>query len=1046
MAALTAGVVTTTSIDDAAVEATAPTAVLCNGNNAFCGYAFHVKNGTTSVLPSKSIGAHYGAGWSIPASSNNSAGTGFCLNDQFFGVPVGPVTERSMAPGWTTAQITSAAYLLAHYAGDRVSPYQPIEIDAAGEFPGFTTRQRYAAVHLALLSVVPNWSGGSVYSPLVDPATMQLFNDAAGTIPSSQQVIAPLVQTMVAAATSHHADGSGVLLSAVHNAGTVTVTATKDGLPVADLPIWPATTTGVTYTGTATSQAYLNAPLMGWPSLDYSTSRSGAGVTDAAGQATFHVTRAALALGIRFDTEDAPGQLHNYGDGINSQDNLTWLSGDIRTNFDVVGAEPTALISTQVSDSAPTVGETLSDSVFLDTLDPGVTAEVQLQLFDLTLDPTGSGTPLVDVTVSGLGNGITSGLAPWTITVAQAGHTLGYRERVLTTSDGMTAAPFEWSTLGIVSETATVQGLVAAEAHLRKTVSGDGTTWFNTQTGTVPSYGPAAASADPTAGSYDNGGPNQGDAVPVFPAGTSVSFRYEVWLDPASTGVVVFTDGTTGVVTDDNGTAGDTTDDTRPAYTSGDDGDGVLEPDEIWVYTAAAARTAAAGEVYTNSSAIPAGDVHRATNPTGPTEGTTTPRTDPAGYVVPSLQTSVATVVDGGRTLSPAGGELVDTVTYANLVPGQAVTIAGTLQLRQPDGSVSATTITGTATITPSTATGTADVHFAVPSPIAAGSYVAFETLSFDGLTIATHADPDDAAQTFDVVTPSLTTSVRNPTDGTRFLPPTGGTVIDEVCFTDLHGTTEATIEGTLQRRQPDGTTTPTGITGTTTFPVTTTDDCIDVAFTVPPDNQPGTLVAYENLIVDGTIVATHADPDDAAQTFVQRSPIDITTQACHAQVVTVNGAMTGSTCDRITVHGDPGDIVRGTSTAYLWAGGTRACGQPGPAATWSVTVGPDGVGTTATEMVSVPLGANWEWIETATTDDGRQFARECATAPRNALESFEMRRGGGGGDEIPQAGSDVWRVIRLAFTVVALGAAALIVGRRRRRGASPIASPTAAG
>lgn len=895
--------------------ATAPSAALCNGNNAFCGYALHVKNGSTSVLPSKSIGAHYGAGWSIPASSNNSAGIGFCLNDQFFGVPIGPVVERPLAPGWTTAQMSTAAYILTNFAGDRVSPYQPIAIESNGEFPGFTTRQRYAAVHLALLSVVPNFAGGSTYSPLIDPTTMQLFNDVGGTIPSAQQVLAPLVQDIVAAANDHHADGSPVVLTATNAAGVVTVTATKDGLPVADLPIWPDTISGVTYSGATTSQAHLNAQLMGWPSLDYSSTLAGAGVTDATGEARFTVTRAALAGGLRFRTEEPPGQLHSFGDGINSQDNLTWLSGDIRRPSTRLISLPTAFIGTQISNGSPVVGESLSDVVLLFALDPGVTAEVQLQLFDLTLDPDGTGTPLVDVTVDGLGNGTTPDLAPWTVTVAQAGHTLGYRERLLTTSDGMTVAPFEWSVLGIASETATMQGLVTAETHLRKTVSGDGTTWFNAQAGSGPSYGPAAAPADPAGGSHDDGAPDQGDAVPVFADGTQVSFRYEVWLDPTSTGVVQFGNGTTDVVTDDNGTAVDTDDDFHPGYTSGDDGDGVLELGETWVYTASDARVATAGETYRNHSAIPSGDVHRSTNLTGPSEGTTTPRRDPAGYVVPSLQTSVGAAVDGGRTISPDGGTMVDTITYTNLVPGQTVTIAGELQRRTDDGAVAPTAITGTATITPTDPEGTAEVTFIVPAGSDPGTYVVFETLTFDGI-----------------------------------------------------------------------------------------------------------------------VVAEHSDPDDQDQTFVKRSPIEVTTEACHSQVITVNAEPTGMTCDRITVRGDPGDVVTGTSTAYRWIGGSRDCATPGAVAEWTVTVGPNGVGTGDTEMVAVPVGPSWEWIESATSQDGRRFFRNCATSPQDARESFVMRRGGGGGNDFPHAGADTVLAARVGATALAAGAAALSLSRRRRR------------
>lgn len=1019
------------------VEATAPSAAVCNGNNAFCGYTLHVKNGTTTVLASKSLGAHYGPGWSIPTSANNSTGTGFCMNDQFTGVPISSVSERPLAPGWTAVQMASAAYILANFAGDRVTPFQSLAIDANGEFPGFTTRQRYTAVHLALLSVMPNWIGGSTYAPLVNPATMQLFADAAGTIPSSQQVLAPLVQSMVATANAHHSGGSPVVLTAMNSAGVVTVTATKDGLPVADLPIWPNTTTGVTYTGTTTSQAYLNAQLMGWPSLDYATSLTGAGVTDAAGEATFAVTHAALATGLRFTAEESPGQVHNFGDGLNSQDNLTWLAGDIRRTSVVLAALPTALIATQISDQSPVVGETISDSVLLDALDVGVTAEVQLQLFDLTLDPTGAGTPLLDVTIPALGNGTTPGLAPWTVTLAQASHTLGYRERVLSTSDELTTTPFDWSVLGIASETATAQGLVTAEAHLRKTVSGDGTTWFNSQAGTTPSYGPAAAPTDPSAGSHDDGSADSGDAVPVFAAGTSVSFRYEVWLDPTSTGVVLFGNGTTAVVSDDNGTPADSADDFHPNYVSGDDGDGVLELGEVWIYAATDARMAVTGETYANYSSIPAGDVHRVSDLAGPTEGTTTVRRDPAGYVVPSLQTSVGSALTGVQLISPGAGAMIDNVSYTNLVPGETVTIAGELQRKQSNGTVTTTGITGNTTVTPGAPNGMAMVSFTVPADTDAGTYVVFESLSFNGAVIAEHADPNDLAQTFDVVQPSLSTTVTNLDDGSHVLSPEGGTMVDEVCYADLYGALSATVQGELQRRGSDGKVKPTGITGSTTFTVVDPVGCIDVDFVVPAGTGAGTYVVFEDLLIDGHVVASHRDPDDADQTFVKRSPIQVTTQTCQSQVTTAPGATSGLTCDRITVTGDPGDVVTGTSTAYLWANGARDCARSDVVVPWTVTVGADGAGSVETAMVAVPVGPKWEWIETATAADGRQFGRSCTSSPLDARESFEMRRGGGGGDEIiPHTGSDAWLLVRVALAFLAAGTAAVIAARRRNRSA----------
>ncbi|MCB0954765.1 MAG: VaFE repeat-containing surface-anchored protein [Ilumatobacter sp.] len=930
--------------------------------------------------------------------------------------------------------MAEAAWILTVYAGDGVSPYQPIAVDANGDIVGYTVRQRYLAVHLALLSVLPNHNANGSYSSLLDPATLQLFADVAGTTPSAQQVVVPLVAQMVAAANAHHAAGSAIVLDATETTpGVVTVTATKDGLPVPDVPIWPTSTVGVAALGSTGSQAELNAQLLGWPSLDYSTTRSGAAVTDADGQVTFSATGAALAAGVEFNTEEPPAGVHQYGDGLASQANLTWIAGEIRPHSAETFRLDLVLLGSQISSSTPAPGERLSDAVIVVGLINGVTATVEIELFDLTLDPAGSGAPLLHAQVAGLGNGTTPGLAAYDTSVAQAGHTLGYRHRAVALSDGSLLTPTEWSVLGIPSETGTVLDLVTAEVHLRKSVSADGVTWINAQTGSVPSYGPAAESADPLAGSFDDRAPDPGDGIPVYPAGADVGFRYELWLDGASTGVVTWPGAPAAVVRDDSGTTAEPADDFGPAYLDGDDGDGLLEPGEIWRYEAPAQRVAAAGESYRNLASVPAGDVHRPSNLAGPVEGTTTPRQDPAGYDVPALATSAAAST-GGNRLSPAGGTVVDTVAYTNLVPGVMVTVNGELHARA-GGAATPTGIIGATTFAPAAADGTVTVTFDVPAESPAGEYVVFEVLSVDGIPVASHADPDDAAQTVEVVTPSLTTAIANPVDGSQALPPEGGAMIDTVCYSDLYAP-GATLRGELQVVAGDGSVSPSGITGSTAIAPVAPAGCANVTFDVPASGGVR-YVAFEQLVVGGVVVAVHEDPTAVQQTFTQRSDLTVTTRTCAAAVVAPDGASAGATCDRISVVADPGDVVSGTSTAYPWVAGVRQCATPGAAVAWSVTVGADGTAEVETSMVDVPIGPDWEWVETASTPDGRRFARDCATAPRDAAESFEMRRGGGGGDHLPESGGNVRLPLMIAGWVVVAGAvlvAAPFVLRARRR------------
>ncbi|WP_162602342.1 VaFE repeat-containing surface-anchored protein [Nocardioides daejeonensis] len=118
----------------------------------------------------------------------------------------------------------------------------------------------------------------------------------------------------------------------------------------------------------------------------------------------------------------------------------------------------------------------------------------------------------------------------------------------------------------------------------------------------------------------------------------------------------------------------------------------------------------------------------------------------------PSIGTTLVDGADQDHVLAWSGGTLVDTVAYANLVPGREYTLAGELR-NKADGS--STGITGSATFTPTAASGTVDVVFTVPAGHAGEVLVAFEEL-FEGSTtagnaVAEHKDLNDAAQTVTV-------------------------------------------------------------------------------------------------------------------------------------------------------------------------------------------------------------------------------------------------------------------------------------------------------
>lgn len=132
---------------------------------------------------------------------------------------------------------------------------------------------------------------------------------------------------------------------------------------------------------------------------------------------------------------------------------------------------------------------------------------------------------------------------------------------------------------------------------------------------------------------------------------------------------------------------------------------------------------------------------------------------------VPSIGTSIANKADGGKTASAEGTvELVDTVSYQGLTPGDTYTITGTLHLRGEDGKDAGAAvdaegrpITSQQSFTAPDSTGTVQVTFTFTAPDLDGkTVVAFEELSRRGSVYAVHADINDDGQSIKLTeTPS---------------------------------------------------------------------------------------------------------------------------------------------------------------------------------------------------------------------------------------------------------------------------------------------------
>ena len=570
------------------------------------------------------------------------------------------------------------------------------------------------------------------------------------------------------------------------------------------------------------------------------------------------------------------------------------------------------------------------------------------------------------------------------------------------------------------------------------------------------------APASPAAGSHDDGAPDAGDGVPVFRA-ADVSFRYELWLDAGSIeGVVSWPGGPAGVVTDDNGTPGDPSDDWSPAYVGGDDGDGFLEPGEVWVYSATDRLHTHAGQSYRNYASIPAGGVYDTLDRAAGPQMSSTARRDPAGFEVEPVSADVhfrKLVSDDGSSWvnaqagapiaydpelaseSPEAGSHDDGAPDAgDGVPvfrvGADVSFRYELWLDAgsdegvvswsgaPDGVV--TDDNGTPgdpsdDWSPAYSAGDDGDGFLEPGEVwvysapeqkhtrEGQSYrnyasipagVVYDTLD-RGIPVWFSTPRSDPAG-FEVVWLNSTTATA--ADGSHVLNPDGGVITDRVCYGGAVRGVQVTLEGEVLAVGADGTwAEPTGVEGSRRFTPSERSGCVEVEFDVPGD-LPGNFVVFEDFKVGGRVVAVHHSVSDDAQSFRQQRRLGLSSEACHAWLTASHDGV-ASTCDVVVLSSGPEDAgleVWGTVQAFpLDADGTRLCDSPGPKVEWSVTLDENGAGTVRTPEVVLPPG-RWEWIEWGWLPDGRQSGRSCESGVQVQSEMFGVLPAGSqpsGGD-----------------------------------------------
>lgn len=255
---------------------------------------------------------------------------------------------------------------------------------------------------------------------------------------------------------------------------------------------------------------------------------------------------------------------------------------------------------------------------------------------------------------------------------------------------------------------------------------------------------------------------------------------------------------------------------------------------------------------------------------------------------IPDGHTNVADK-DTKDRISKADEEvtLIDTVTYSNLLAGKEYEVTGTLMNKETgeplliDGKEVKSTVKYTAPIPEDGSkyvSGTVDVTFKFDGSALAGkAVVAFEDVTYKGITVFTHADINDNDQT-DYFPDGHTTAVDDNTKDQITYAQGEISITDTVHYEGLLAEREYEVTGVLYDKKTakplkiDGK----EVTASTKFTTPaaeegkeTVDGTVDVTFKFKGSKEleDSELVAFETVKRNGAEVFVHADIDDVAQT-----------------------------------------------------------------------------------------------------------------------------------------------------------------------------------
>ena len=236
---------------------------------------------------------------------------------------------------------------------------------------------------------------------------------------------------------------------------------------------------------------------------------------------------------------------------------------------------------------------------------------------------------------------------------------------------------------------------------------------------------------------------------------------------------------------------------------------------------------------------------------------------------IPEIHTTATDKVTGDHDGVVAKETTVlDEVFYKNLIPGKEYTVSGKLMVKETGEplTVDGKEVTAEKTFVAEEADGSIILEFTFDSSALAGKkIVAFEDITYEGISIGSHEDLTDEDQTISY--PEIHTTAVNGTDGSKTMVlGTNVTLVDTVTYKGLTAGKTYVVKGTIMDKAGGQ---QIGVTAETTFTAEAADGSVEVTFTFDTTQLQGkTLVVFETLYdTQGNPIVDHSDLNDEDQT-----------------------------------------------------------------------------------------------------------------------------------------------------------------------------------